>query len=612
MTYYVIDGSNSINNTTNGSNGLQLGLGDNAIILASGSVLETGTGGTGIYINAYATGSTVTVQGLVLGTQQGIYSLGQNATVNVNGTVYNGISMQGQGSTLNVGSSGYVSGEMALTGLNSQLSNDGTIDVGNGEFQIDNSTFINNHGTMTSSGILFGFNGAGPVYINNYGTMHGGFLSQDCTFEVQLTNSGLWDGFGVELSGGDDVVTNTGTMTGSLTLGAGNDQFDGSRGHILGSVEGGDGNDFIATGSEDNTISGGAGADTLDGGGGVNTLDYSSSALSVTVDLTNNIARHGDAAGDRISHFQNLNGSFKGDNLSGDATNNVIDGVLGNDTINGNAGDDTLIMLGKGKAHLNGGTGNDIILLQTADAATYGAAFTTSDQIDGGTGFDTLQLFGAANVAFTATTLLNVERIQMQDGFNYVLTTNDATVAAGQNLQVDASALTGSNLLNFNGSAELDGNFSIDGGDAKDTIVGGAKADTIAGNGNADTLTGGAGGDTFVYSDVTESSSTKYDIITDYNASADKFSMPDTPAALDAMVASGTLSTASFNNDMKNALNGHLLANDAILFHATAGTLSGHTFLVVDANGTAGYQSAGDYVMDITGYSGAFVIGDFV
>jgi hypothetical protein len=38
----------------------------------------------------------------------------------------------------------------------------------------------------------------------------------------------------------------------------------------------------------------------------------------------------------------------------------------------------------------------------------------------------------------------------------------------------------------------------------------------------------------------------------------------------------------------------------------TGGTdpLKGHTFLIVDGNGTAGYTAGADYVIDITGYGG--------
>ena len=48
-----------------------------------------------------------------------------------------------------------------------------------------------------------------------------------------------------------------------------------------------------------------------------------------------------------------------------------------------------------------------------------------------------------------------------------------------------------------------------------------------------------------------------------------------------------------------------------MLLTADSGTLSGHTFLVVDVNGTAGYQSGSDYVIDVTGYTGTISTASF-
>ncbi len=576
-TFYVINDANSINNTVVNGNGLQLGAGDSVFVKSNGAILETGLNGTGIYINGLSDGSSATVAGTVYGDQIGIYSLGTNAHITVTGEVFNGIFVNGTGDRVTIGNTGYVCGSMGISGQNSVLDNAGMIDLGGGEIHLNNQVFITNHGLIASTSDAFAFEGGGTANISNFGDVHGSLISNlESTDALNIWNYGSWLGGGIYSANGDDSITNLGTIEGTISFKSGNDMLDSHDGHVYGYVFGGAGNDYIVMGSEDNSVSGGAGADFLDGGAGVNTLDYSDSALSVTVDLLHNLARHGDAAGDKISHFQNLVGSIKGDNLTGTDGNNDINGLLGNDNINGLGGDDTITLLGKTKAHLNGGNGDDTFHLQTADAATYGAAFTAGMQIDGGTGFDTVELTGAANVIFNATTMVNVERIQMEDGFNFVLATNDVTVAGGQTTQVDATALS-SFVLNFNGSAELDGSFAVDGGGggAKDFIQTGAGADVIQGGGNIDTLTGGAGADTFVYLDVSDSTSNKYDIVTDFNASMDHFSMPDMPSAMDAMVASGTLTAGSFNNDLKAVLNGHLLANDAILFHATAGGLAG-------------------------------------
>jgi hypothetical protein len=84
------------------------------------------------------------------------------------------------------------------------------------------------------------------------------------------------------------------------------------------------------------------------------------------------------------------------------------------------------------------------------------------------------------------------------------------------------------------------------------------------------------------------------------------------PTGIDTAVTTGSLSTASFVTDLTADLAGHLASHHAVLFTADAGSLSGHTFLVVDANGTAGYQNTGDYVIDVTGHSGTLALSSFI
>ena len=69
-------------------------------------------------------------------------------------------------------------------------------------------------------------------------------------------------------------------------------------------------------------------------------------------------------------------------------------------------------------------------------------------------------------------------------------------------------------------------------------------------------------------------------------------------SGIDARRNHGTLSTASFDADLAARLGpGHLHANHAVLFRPDAGTLHGKLFLVVDINGTPGYQSGEDLVI---------------
>jgi hypothetical protein len=63
-------------------------------------------------------------------------------------------------------------------------------------------------------------------------------------------------------------------------------------------------------------------------------------------------------------------------------------------------------------------------------------------------------------------------------------------------------------------------------------------------------------------------------------------------------VTHGSLSTATFDADLSAALGtSALAAGHAVFFTSDQGELSGQTFLVVDANGQAGYQAGEDYVI---------------
>ena len=59
--------------------------------------------------------------------------------------------------------------------------------------------------------------------------------------------------------------------------------------------------------------------------------------------------------------------------------------------------------------------------------------------------------------------------------------------------------------------------------------------------------------------------------------------------------------TATFDHDLAAAVNAaHLKAHEAVLFAPTGGSLAGDTFLIIDANGVAGYQASKDYVIHLT------------
>jgi Ca2+-binding RTX toxin-like protein len=190
-------------------------------------------------------------------------------------------------------------------------------------------------------------------------------------------------GFGHEVSTGvDDYYSGIENLTGSNY----NDYLQG------------DGNANIIRGlAGHDRISGGAGGDTLEGGAGTDSLLYTDSSARVVVDLLNNTARGGDAEGDVISGFENLQGSAFNDVLSGTNGANVISGENGNDTINARGGDDT-VWAGAGDDYVNGGDGNDELYGAEGNDTMIGGAGNDSisanvgnDIMTGGTGSDTFK-----------------------------------------------------------------------------------------------------------------------------------------------------------------------------------------------------------------------------
>ena len=271
--------------------------------------------------------------------------------------------------------------------------------------------------------------------------------------------------------------------------------------------------------------------------------------------------------------------------------NDTFTGSVSADNFSGFAGNDTFNLSQSGNDTASGGPGNDTFNL--------GAALTAADKIDGGAGTDTLNLKGnyASGVTFGSTTLVNVEKIALAAGYNYKLTTNNATVASGQTLTINGAALSASNVLTFNGAAETNGHFII-----------------IGGNG-ADHLTGGALSDTFTYTSAAQSTGTNYDTITGFNFSKDIFDTPGavgTITGINTKVTSGALSTGTFDANLTSAISSNRLsAHHAVLFTPNGGTLKGQTFLVVDLNGTAGYQAGADLVIRMVSASGTLAAGGF-
>jgi Ca2+-binding RTX toxin-like protein len=259
------------------------------------------------------------------------------------------------------------------------------------------------------------------------------------------------------------------------------------------------------------------------------------------------------------------------------------------------------IYAGGGLDILTGGAKNDQFTFLGSDF------LTAADRINGGGGYNVLDLQNdySSGLKFEASTIANIQAIELTAGNSYNLTLANDNVAAGKSLDVDGSSLGASDTLICNGAKETNGNLDLYGGAGNDTLTGGSGNDVIAGGGGADVLNGGAGYDTFVYYAVSDSTGTSHDTIIGFNTATDYFqftqALSNLPKAIDAAVTTGALAESRFDADLAKYIGANQLhAGDAVLFTPNSGNLAGHTFLVIDENGVAGYQAGQDLVIEMT------------
>ncbi|HEY2069728.1 MAG TPA: VCBS domain-containing protein [Rhizomicrobium sp.] len=448
-------------------------------------------------------------------------------------------------------------------------------------------------------------------------SVHGGNLGSgnSLTFDGSAETDGKFAFF---LGAGDDNVTGgAGNDTFDLSLG-GHDTANGGAGDdtftMLGAFTAGDAING-GTGTNDTLVLNGdytGGNAVVMGATTITNIDVIRLSAGNSYDLTTNDANVASGAVLKV----NGGAMGSGDHLTFNGTAET-DGSFsflagaGNDVLTGGSGNDTFNLSEGGNDTAHGGAGNDVFVL--------GAAFTAADTIDGGTGQNVLELNGdySDTITFGSTTISGIENITFGAGHNYSFVLDSTNVAANGVLTINASNLGSGNSLTLDGSAItatgakllLDGgagNDDLIGGNGNDVIKSGNGTDTLMGNAGADTMTGGTGADTFAYNFATDSSSTVHDTITNMNFTNDLISiLGTTVTGIDTTVTSGELRGVNFDHDLALAIGaGQLAPHHAVLFDPTVGSYAGHTILVVDMNGTAGYQMNGDLVIDVTGYTG--------
>lgn len=317
---------------------------------------------------------------------------------------------------------------------------------------------------------------------------------------------------------------------------------------------------------------------------------------------------------------------------------NITSGFL---IFSGLGGNDTFDMRAVSTAHyynLSGGAGDDVFNL--------GASYSSNDiAVDGGSGNDLLILDGDYHANLNFGNIFNIETVKLEPGHNYT-TQMLGGVTKGHTITIDGTKLGTGDVMAINSAATsvVTGHLVLEGGHGNDILGGGQSSDTMSGNGgndvitgaNHDALNGGGGNDvltaisgtltmnggsgadtmfgstgdpelpdnahvTFYYAQASDSTGANYDQIVDFNGKRDHFSLPD------AITSVGAASKTIDPNDIHAPTPDQLAAASGVGAHEalvlSVKDLNHHvfaTYLVVDLNGTAGYQSGSDLLINIS------------
>ena len=447
-------------------------------------------------------------------------------------------------------------------------------------------------------------------------------LTVDASAAASLTFDATGDtttAFTITGSAGNDTITGGGEADTFNMAGGGSD-----------TVHGNGGNDVFNFGTSFN------GGDNVDGGTGSDTLEF-----GIAGDF--GVPSISDA---NISHVETLildtTGNLNTLSIFGDLTTGG--GTLSIQTNETQFFDVDLTNATTGLFNFtDNGPGHDGVLFagnfNVGDhlSATEGATLFPSDNLslDG-------DYTGANALVFTDSTISGFGGISLRGG-SFDITLTDANIT-GAGLDIDATNLTsGTDTVTLDDTAETSSTLFFDGGAGNDVVKAGAGSalldgwagnDQLSGNGH-DLFDGGAGTDTITINTANSVGVTvEYKAVSDSTAASgstapviDTVSGVDFDniyfAVFDAMGGnavgaidgpiSGTLNSSAVGDSLSTDIGSNLGAYDALLFTSTgAGSYEqNHVFLVVDCNGTAGYQAGSDLVIDVTGYTGTLTTGVF-
>ncbi|MDB5706217.1 MAG: Type secretion C-terminal target domain subclass [Sphingomonas bacterium] len=510
------------------------------------------------------------------------------------------------------------------------LANDTDVDGPAPALATVNGAVLTNPGDFTTlaSGATVTLNANGTLTYNPNGSFNT-LISTATAAQTGAVNTSALDSFTYALAGGAigtvEVTVNGVTSADDRLAGnsGGNVITDRAAGDFYmlqdggtDTVSGGGGSDgfyFGAALDPFDSVNGGTGAGTDDQLGlqgdytGVHALTFGANNL-VEIETLAILSGSTTAFGDRAGNHYSYDLTTIDENVAAGRqlivnANQLLAGE--NLTFNGAAETDGTFLFygGLGTDTLTGGQGSDAFFFGD------GGRFSASDHVDGQGGVDDqLGLRGdySAGVTFQAGTMTNIETLSLMSAsdarfappgtsFDYNITLDDANVAAGHVLTVNANTLHAGEDVTFHGEAETDGSFHFMMGAGNDTLFGGANDDQFYGRLGHDVMTGGGGNDTFYFRAIAESTNAAMDEITDFNA-GDHIDL----SVIDASTAgSGDNAFAFIGADAFNHVAGEL----RVAGSGSSWTVQGD----VDGDGIADFSIA---VATLGAYS--FTSNDFV
>lgn len=550
------------------------------IIPTSGDAIDTSYG------QAY-----VLISGFVAGEYEGFFDTNASYSGDI-------ISVSATGSL--IGQSG-----SAITAYHGDvtINNNGNIGspAGTG-IEVGASNRILNAGNI--SGFYYAVADGGSDSIANSGEMSSTFYQDTTIYEGagsnSINNSGSIMSTGaahaVYLAGGSNTLSNSGTIEGSangISISGGLNSFYNSG--------------TLSSSNDDVIISGSGGGTTINNTGLIQAIGLDGVA----------VAYSDTGAGDLLDNSGRILGNVTASSSRDVVTNSGV--IDGNITFTGggaslrNTGDITgtirfagdnnfyrghpgsvegAVILSGAHGTYNGGAGGTTFYV----AATELASTLT---INGGASQDdTIDFYGAGTIAKLAFKLVaGIETIGLGAS---------ETIAIPQHLAITGSG--GQLTINATGKDTVD--LSALGASSPSAVV--------WGGGGSDTIIAGADAEVFGFATVASSTGPTFDFIKGANLSQDVFDVSGAAGvigSIDTAVTSGYLDgdASVFNAELAAALPASkLAAGSAVLFSPNAGTDMGKTFLVIDANDTAGYQAGQDLVIRLGKITGTLTTANFV